>query len=189
MTRSRRNWRRPAMEHLAVDLGGKKSQSRLRSSEGQILTEAKVVNEEIQSWVEGSEPRRVIVETWTEAFAIADLAVSRGHDVRVVPSGLVRMLGVGARGKKTDLLDARALSEASCRIDLPSVHLPSAWSRRVKSLWGVRDVFGPSRAMMGNTGPARSPAPPQAARPGTLTTLPPPPRPPAPPARPKLPYI
>src|SRR5260370_18905977 len=136
MTRSRRNWRRPAMEHLAVDLGGKKSQSRLRSSEGQILTEAKVVNEEIESWLEGSEPRRVIVETCTEAFAIADLAVSRGHDVRVVPSGLVRMLGVGARGKKTDLLDARALSEASCRIDPPSVHLPSSWSRRVQSKGG-----------------------------------------------------
>jgi transposase len=160
------------MEHLAIDLGGKKSQICLRSSEGQILTEAKVVNEEIQSWLEGSEPRRVIVETCTEAFAIADLAVSRGHDVRVVPSGLVRMLGVGARGKKTDLLDARALSEASCRIDLPSVHLPSAWSRRVKSMCGMRDVLVQSRTMMVNSVRAWSRTQLKAVRRATLKTLP-----------------
>src|SRR5258708_27279919 len=110
MTRSRGNWRRPAMEHLAIDLGGKKSQICLRSSEGQILTEAKVVNEEIQSWLEGSEPRRVIVETCTEAFSTADLPMSRGHDRRVVPSGLVLMLGRGAVAKKADLLDARGLT-------------------------------------------------------------------------------
>jgi transposase len=138
------------VEHLAIDLGGRKSQFCLRGSEGQILTEGKVLNEEIRSWLEGAEPRRVIVETCTEAFAIADLALSLGHDVRVVPSRLVKMLGVGARGKKTDLLDARALSEASCRIDLPSVHVPSAWSRRVKSMCGMRDVLVQSRTMMVN---------------------------------------
>ena len=138
------------MEHLAIDLGGRKSQLCLRSSEGQILTEAKVVNEEIESWLKGLQPRRVVVETCTEAFGIADLAISLGHDVRVVPARLVRMLGVGARGKKTDLLDARALSEASCRIDLPSVHVPSAWSRRVKSMCGMRDVLVQSRTMMVN---------------------------------------
>lgn len=139
------------MEHLAIDLGGRKSQLCLRSDEGQILTEAKISNEEIETWLKGLEPRRVVVETCTEAFAIADLAQSLGHDVRVVPARLVRMLGVGAHGKKTDLLDARALSEASCRVDLPSVHVPSAWSRRVKSICGMRDVLVQSRTMMVNS--------------------------------------
>jgi transposase len=139
------------VEHLAIDLGGRKSQLCLRDGGGQILTEAKIVNEEIETWLKGVQPRRVIVETCTEAFAIADLAISFGHDVRVVPARLVRMLGVGARGKKTDLLDARALSEASCRIDLPSVHVPSAWSRRIKSICGMRDVLVQSRTMMVNS--------------------------------------
>jgi transposase len=160
------------MEHLAIDLGGRKSQLCLRNSEGQILTEAKVLNEEIQSWLEGSESRRVIVETCTEAFGIADLALSLGHDVRVVPSRLVRLLGVGARGKKTDLLDARALSEASCRLDLPSVHLPSAWSRRVKSMCGMRDVLVQSRTMMVNNVRAWSRSQRKAVRRATLKTLP-----------------
>jgi len=160
------------VEHLAIDLGGRKSQVCLRSSDGQILTEAKVLNEEIQTWLEGSEPRRVIVETCTEAFGIADLALSLGHDVRVVPSRLVRLLGVGARGKKTDLLDARALSEASCRLDLPSVHLPSAWSRRVKSMCGMRDVLVQSRTMMVNSARAWSRTQLTAVRRATLKTLP-----------------
>jgi len=138
------------MEHLAIDLGGRKSQVCLRSHEGQILIEAKVLNEEIRTWLAGERPRRVIVETCTEAFAVADLALSCGNEVRVVPARLVRMLGVGARGKKTDQLDARALSEASCRIDLPSVHVPSAWSRRVKSMCGMRDALVQSRTMMVN---------------------------------------
>jgi transposase len=160
------------MEHLAIDLGGRKSQLCLRSGEGQILAEAKVVNEEIQSWLEGVQPRRVIVETCTEAFAIADQALSLGHDVRVVPSRLVRMLGVGARGKKTDLLDARALSEASCRIDLPSVHVPSAWSRQVKSMCGMRDVLVQSRTMMVNNVRAWSRTQLKAPSRTTLTRLP-----------------
>lgn len=138
------------MEHLAIDLGGKKSQLCLRSSDGRILSEAKVANEEVRAWLESSQPRRVIVETCTEAFAMADLALSLGHEVRVVPARLVRMLGVGARGKKTDQLDARALSEASCRVDLPSVHVPSGWSRRVKSTCGMRDALVQARTQMVN---------------------------------------
>jgi transposase len=160
------------VEHLAIDLGGRKSHLCLRDQEGQILTEAKIINEEIRSWLEGGQPRRVIVETCAEAFAMADLALSLGHDVRVVPSRLVRMLGVGARGKKTDQLDARALSEASCRMDLPSVHVPSAWSRRVKSMCGMREVLVQSRTMMVNNVRAWSRTQLKAVQRATLKTLP-----------------
>ena len=68
---------------------------------------------------------RVVLETCAEAFHVADLALSHAHEVRVVPATLVRSLGVGARGIKTDRRDAQVLSEVSCRIDLPSVHVPS----------------------------------------------------------------
>src|SRR5438876_35695 len=56
---------------------------------------------------------RVILETCAEAFAIADAGLAAGHEVRVVPATLVRQLGVGSRGVKTDVRDARLLSEVS----------------------------------------------------------------------------
>jgi transposase len=93
----------------------------------------------------------VVVETCAEAFGVADAALSLGHQTRVVPATLVRALGVGARKLKTDRRDARTLSEVSCRIDLPSVHIPSAWAREVKSLGSMRDALVRSRTMQINT--------------------------------------
>ena len=138
------------MEHLAIDLGKKESQICLRSGDGVVLREGKVPTRELEE--ELRRPQcRVIVETCTEAFSVADAALSLGHQVRVVPATLSRSLGVGARRLKTDQRDARALSEASCRIDLPSVHIPSAWSRETKSLCGMRDALVHSRTMQINT--------------------------------------
>jgi transposase len=71
--------------------------------------------------------------------------------VRVVAATLVRALGVGARGIKTDLRDARTLSEVSTRIDLPSVHIPSHVARERKSLCGMRDALVSSRTQQINT--------------------------------------
>jgi transposase len=81
---------------------------------------------------------RVILETSAEAFCIADAALAAGHEVRVVAATLVRSLGVGERGIKTDQRDARKLSEVSTRIDLPSVHVPCALSRERKAICNSR---------------------------------------------------
>ena len=48
------------MEHLAIDLGGRKSQLCLRNSEGQILTEAKVV------LAAGKDARELLEQTTVE---------------------------------------------------------------------------------------------------------------------------
>jgi transposase len=69
---------------------------------------------------------------------IADAANEHGHEVRLVPATLVRTLGVGERRQKNDQRDARKLSEVSTRIDLPSVHVPSASSRERKALCNSR---------------------------------------------------
>jgi transposase len=69
----------------------------------------------------------------------------------VVPATLVRALGVGARRTKTDRRDAQALSEASCRIDLPSVHIASAESRQRKTACGMRDALVSARTQLINT--------------------------------------
>jgi len=138
------------VEHIAVDLGGRESQVCIRSQDGRILGEQRVLTRDLRR-VLTRERSRVVVETCAEAFAVADVALELGHEVRVVPASLVRSLGVGARKTKTDRRDAQVLSEVSCRVDLPSVHVPSQWSRETKSLCGMRDGLVQSRTQLINT--------------------------------------
>jgi transposase len=127
------------MNHVAIDLGGRESQICVRGADGAILEEKRHLTRLLDKLMTQWPPSRVIVETSAEAFRIADAAKAAGHEVRVVPASLVKTLGVGARGIKTDLRDARTLSEVSCRIELPSVHIPTHASRELKSICGARD--------------------------------------------------
>jgi transposase len=110
------------MQHVAIDLGGRESQVCIRNEAGKIVQETKVATRKLAAFFKQQPSSRVVLETCAEAFRVADLALERGHEVRVVPATLVRSLGVGARSTKTDRRDAQVLSEVSCRIDLPSVH-------------------------------------------------------------------
>jgi transposase len=121
-----------------------------RSSDGTILEEKRIRTAKLDEYLAKRQPARVIVETCTEAFAVAEMAMKLGHEVRIVPATLARALGVGARGIKTDARDARALSEVSCRMDLPSVHLPSKESRERKALCSMRDCLVSSRTRLVN---------------------------------------
>jgi len=127
------------VKHVAIDLGGRESQICIRDANGTIVEERRYPTRSLERVMKQWEPSRVIVETCSEAFSVADSAKALGHQVRVVPATLVKTLGVGARGVKTDQRDARTLSEVSCRIDLPSVHVPSDLSRRLKSVCGNRE--------------------------------------------------
>jgi transposase len=138
------------VEHLAIDLGGRESQICLRGEDGTILEEQRLSTKLLEGLFDRA-PARVIVETCAEAFAVADLALARGHQVRVVPAALVKSLGVGARGLKSDRRDARALSAVSCRIDLPSVHVPSHWSRLTKSQCAMRERLVQARTSLVNS--------------------------------------
>ena len=129
------------MEHLAIDLGGRESQICIRAMDGTILLEKKQRTVDLEKLLRERPPSRVIVETAAEAFRIADQALACGHEVRVVPATLVRALGVGARGIKTDERDARKLSEVSTQIDLPSVHIPREQARQLKSICGSREAL------------------------------------------------
>jgi transposase len=94
----------------------------------------------------------VVVESCAEAFAVADAARKAGHQVAVVPTSLVRALGVGSRGIKNDVRDAQNLSKASCRMeDLPSVHVPSEVSRERKSMSAMREALVEVRTKLVNT--------------------------------------
>jgi len=138
------------MDHVAIDLGGRESQVCIRGSDGQVLEEHRMPTSSLSHWLAGRQVSKVIMETCAESFEIADGAKASGHDVRIVPSTLVRSLGVGSRRTKNDRRDAQALSEASCRIELPSVHIPSATARNRKVQCGTRQALVSARTQLIN---------------------------------------
>jgi transposase len=125
------------MQHVAIDLGSKESQVCVRSADGTVLLEKKHSTLKLDALMRTWPTSRVVLETSSEAFRIADQAKAAGHEVRVVKSTLSKQLGVGERGIKNDIRDARKLSEVSCRIDLPTVYVPSenarAWRSEIRS--------------------------------------------------------
>jgi transposase len=139
------------MDHIAIDLGGKESQICVRASDGSIIEEVRWGTPRLASYLKTRPTSRVILETSTEAFRIADAALALGHEVRVVPATLVPSLGVGARGVKTDRRDAQILSEVSTRVELPSVHIPSDVSRTWKSACTAREALVTARTQLINT--------------------------------------
>lgn len=140
------------MNHVAIDLGSRKSQFCVRSSDGQVLQEAKVETKALRTFLQTLEKSRVVLETCSEAFVVADMANAAGHEVSVVPATLAPSLGVGQRGVKTDKKDAQNLSLASCRMEkLPSVHVPSALARSRRELITHRGTLVAARTMLVNS--------------------------------------
>ena len=123
----------------------------MRRSDGQIVEERRCRTAALPAYLATRPRSRVVVETCSEAFGIADAALAIGHEIRVVPGTLVRSLGVGARRLKTDRRDAQVLSEVSCRIDLPSVHVPSRQARERKTMCGMREALVGARTKLVNT--------------------------------------
>ncbi len=140
------------MNHIAIDLGSRESQICVRNSEGVILEEDRRATTGLGKYLAGKEKSRVVVESCAEAFAVADVAKAAGHAVVVVPSKLVRLLGVGDRGIKNDVRDAQNLSKVSCRMeDLPSVHVPGEVSRERKAMSAMREALVEVRTKLVNT--------------------------------------
>jgi transposase len=139
------------MQHVAIDLGGKQSQVCARAADGKILLEQLVATGTLERFFQQqAKPSRIVLETCSEAFRVADWALASGHEVRVVPATLVRSLGVGARGIKTDRRDAQVLSEVSCRIDLPSVHIPAEQARERRTMCAMREQLLGARTALVN---------------------------------------
>lgn len=133
------------MQHVAIDLGGRESQICVRTPDGQILEERKLPTARLDRFFEQLPHSRVILETCAEAFRVGDQALAHAHELRVVPATLVRSLGVGRRRIKTDRRDAQVLSEVSCRIDLPTVHIPSELARQRRMMCTTREQLVASR--------------------------------------------
>ena len=138
------------MDHIGIDLGGRDSQVCVRNDAGDIIEKARHATTALGASLATRAPARVVLETCTEAFRVAGIAQQQGHDVRVVAATLVRSLGVEQRGLKNDVRDARTLSEASCRIELPSVHIPTVVSQEVKAICVSREALVRMRTKLVN---------------------------------------
>lgn len=128
------------MEHIGIDLGSRGSHICIRNNDAELLLETRVPTKELGNWLSQRPPAKVVVETCCESFTIADIAMAADHEVNVVPASIVRQLGVGHRGVKNDVRDARVLCRASLALgdELPSVHVPSHASRAVQRLLVLR---------------------------------------------------
>jgi transposase len=140
------------MEHVAIDLGSRESQICVRTSDGEIVEEKRVGTRSLAKYLAGRPKGRVVMEACAEAFSVADAALEAGHETVVVPASLAPALGVGDRGIKTDVRDARNLSEASCRMSrLPKVHVPTKESRNRKAMCGMREGLVQTRTKLVNS--------------------------------------
>ena len=140
------------MEHIAIDLGGRESQICVRNDKADILEERRYPTCELKSYLSKRAPgARVLVESSSSAFTVADWAHDCGHQAHVVPSSLVRALGVGERGLKNDKRDARKLSEMDCRMPMPAVHIPSALRRSHQEQVTARQALVETRTKISNT--------------------------------------
>ena len=127
------------MDHVGIDLGARHSHLVVLSDTGQMLLRERVATGDLPRWLARRAASRIVMEACTQSPAVAAAAISAGHDALVVPGQLVRALGVGARGIKTDQRDAEVLARASVRNEqLPSVHLRSERSRSRREVISAR---------------------------------------------------
>jgi transposase len=121
------------VENIGIDLGARHSHIVVMTSAAEVVLRTRLQTVRLPRWIQSRPPSRVVMEACTQSPTIARTSRAAGHHTVVVPGSIVRALGVGARGIKTDDRDAEVLARAAVRNEeLPSVHLRSdvACSRR-----------------------------------------------------------
>jgi transposase len=137
------------VEHVGIDLGSRHSHIVVMSQEQEVLLRRKLETVGLESWLRGRPRSRVVMESCTQSRAAAAFATAASHEVVVVPSNVVRTLGVGARGIKTDDRDAEVLAMASVRIKhLNSAYLRSAQAQERVQLISARQLLVASRSSL-----------------------------------------
>jgi len=128
------------VEHIGIDLGAAHSHLVIMNERGTELERRRIQTNKLPRWLAAREPSRVVMEACTQSPVMAAASMEAGHETFVVPGQIVRALGVGARGIKTDDRDAEVLARALVRNELlPSVHLRSQRSRELRALLAARE--------------------------------------------------
>lgn len=139
------------MEYVGIDLGKKRSDICILSEEGSISERLSMATPQLPGWLQSRPPARMVMETSTQSRLIQKCALEAGHDVTVVPGHVVRTLGVGRRGLKTDKRDAEVLAYAAFRNpELPEVHRRSDEALEVQKLLRMRSFYKEERTKLVN---------------------------------------
>jgi transposase len=134
------------MNHIGIDLGATHSHVVVLSASGELQLQKKVKTTELPHWLQRQAASHVVMEACTQSPAIGRAAREARHVTKIVPAQFVKLLGVGARGIKTDGRDAGALARASLHNDqLPSVHVRSEQSYSRRELISSRALLVKSR--------------------------------------------
>jgi transposase len=129
------------MKSIGIDLGSRKSQICI-ADRGKVKEELAIATGDVGTWLSRQPPTRVLLESCAEGIAVAEQAEQSGHDVFIVPSSIVRQVGIGARRQKNDVRDARALANYGCAIEEPvSIHRKSLQARELLDLLGSRKLL------------------------------------------------
>jgi transposase len=138
--------RRPAMDHVGIDVHKRESRVCILTPDG-VVTEVRIATtRERFREVVGDRPRaKVLIETSTESEWVARFLEEVGHELIVADPGFAPMYGMRTLRVKTDLRDARPLAKA-CRSG--TYRLAHRWSeqqRRVTTKLVVREALVRSR--------------------------------------------
>jgi transposase len=116
------------VEHIAIDLGGRESQICVRNDQGEILEERRHLTARLARYLAKRAPGgRVLLET----RGVCDC----GRSTRVRTRGPCGAIVAGTcAGRRRSTAEERStgrsqVSEMDCRMDVPSVHIPSAQRR------------------------------------------------------------
>ena len=143
------------MHHIGVDLGARKSQVCICTPDAAVVLERKLPTSDLCSWFGSQREKygdaRIVLESCAQARFVAMSLIALGFDVCILPATYSKECGVGRRRRKTDRHDARSLAQASCRNDLPRVHVASDQSEYAKSLCPARDALVRCRTLLINS--------------------------------------
>jgi len=89
---------------------------------------------------------RVAIEACREAWFVADLLRSWGHEPVLVDTTRVTQLGIGAHGRKNDRIDAEVLARALDKDAIPRAHELSHERQELRITLIVRNTLVQSRA-------------------------------------------
>lgn len=135
------------MRKIALDLG-KRRTAYSEVVDGEVVGRTTVRRLEALRSRLGPEalPAVVAIEACRDAWHVHDVLTEWGNRVLIVDTTRVRQLGIGQHGKKTDRIDADTLALALDRGNIPTAHVLSPRSRRVREELTIRAALVKTRS-------------------------------------------
>ncbi len=94
----------------------------------------------------GTEPARIAFEASREAWHVHDLLKRWGHEVEIVDTTRLQMIGLGQHRRKNDALDAECIAKAVYESRIPKAHVLSPARRELRKKLSVRHALVETRA-------------------------------------------